>query len=306
MGFLNELPGLGGLAGDCDKALFVDPVFIEKIRDDCGQKQQQRQHGALSHIIAAGDNVVDLNGEGGVVAADGSRVGEVLQRLDEHQQRAGDDAGEGQGEGNRPEGFPASGAHVAGGILYRGVDGGQNAGEGQVGDGEEAHHLNHNQALEAVYAAAGDAKQVLGNQTLLAEEEDNGQGQHEGRGEDGQRGHGLEKALGRYVDPGDGIGKDIADEGGDDGHNQAQRHGAAEDLAVPGRLQDGDEIGQRERAGLVRKAVDQRFGQRIDDEQQQQREREDDGNQQQGLAQDHLRFIEALCAGSGICHERSS
>lgn len=125
-------------------------------------------------------------------------------------------------------------------------------------------------------------------------------------GEDGQRGHGLEKALGRYVDPGDGIGKDIADEGGDDGHNQAQRHGAAEDLAVPGRLQDGDEIAQRERAGLVGKAVDQRFGQRIDDEQQQQREREDDGNQQQGLAQNHLRFIEALCAGSGICHERSS
>ena len=71
-------------------------------------------------------------------------------------------------------------------------------------------------------------------------------------------------------------------------------------------MQDGDEIGQRERAGLVGKAVDQRFGQRIDDEQQQQREREDDGNQQQGLAQDHLRFIEALCAGSGICHERSS
>ena len=306
MGFLNELPGLSGLAGNGDEALLVDPVFIEKIRDDRRQKQQKRQHGALSHIIAAGDNVVDLNGEGGVVAADGSRVGEVLQRLDEHQQRAGDDAGEGQGEGNRPEGFPAACAHVAGGILYRGVNGGQNTGERQVSDGEKAHYLNHNQALEAVYAAAGDAKQVLGNQTLLAEEEDNGQGQHEGRGEDGQRGHGLEKALGRYVDPGDGIGEDVADKGGDEGHDQAQRHGAAEYLAVPGRLQDGDEIGQRERAGLIRKAVDQRFGQRIDDEQQQQREREDDGNQQQGLAQDHLRFIEALCAGSGICHERSS
>ena len=306
MGFLNELPGLGGLAGDCDKALFVDPVFIEKIRDDCGQKQQQRQHGALSHIIAAGDNVVDFNGERGVIAADGSRIGEILQRLDKHQQRAGNDAGERQGECYRPEGFPAAGAHVAGGILYRGVDGGQNAGEGQVGDGEEAHHLNHNQALEAVYAAAGNAQQVLGDQPLLAEQEDDGQGQHKRRGEDGKGCHGLEKAFSGDIYAGDCVGEYIADERGDHGHDQAQRHGAAKYLAVPGRLQNGDQIGQRERAGLVGKAVDQRFGQRIDDEQQQQREREDDGNQQQGLAQDHLRFIEALCAGSGICHERSS
>ena len=191
MGFLNELPGLGGLAGDCDKALFVDPVFIEKIRDDRRQKQQKRQHGTLSHIITAGDDVVDLNGEGGVIAADGSRVGEVLQRLDEHQQRAGDDAGEGQGEGNRPEGLPAACAHVAGGILHRGVNGGQNTGERQVSDGKKAHYLNHNQALEAVYAAAGDAQQVFRDQALLAEQKNDGQGQHEGRGEDGQRCHGL-------------------------------------------------------------------------------------------------------------------
>ena len=78
------------------------------------------------------------------------------------------------------------------------------------------------------------------------------------------------------------------------------------DLAVPGRLQDGDEIGQREGTGLIRKAVDQRFGQRIDDEQQQKRKGEKNGDQQQGLTQNHLRLIEALCAGSGICHERSS
>ena len=271
MGLVDELSGLRGLAGNGDEALFIDPVFIEKIRDDRRQKQKQRQDGAFTHIVTAGDNVVDFNGERGVIAADGSRIGEILQRLDKHQQRAGNDAGERQGECYRPEGFPAASAHVAGGVLHGCVDGGQNTGERQVGDGEEAHDLHNDQALHAIHAAAGNAQQVLGDQPLLAEQEDDGQGQHKRRGEDGKGCHGLEKAFSGDIYAGDCVGEYIADERGDHGHDQAQRHGAAKYLAVPGRLQNGDQIGQRERAGLVCKAVDQRFGQRIDDEQQQKR-----------------------------------
>ena len=236
MRLVNELACLRGLAGDGDEALFVDPVFIEKIRDHGRQQQQQCQHGTLAHIVAACDNVVDLDGEGGVVAADGRGVGEVLQRLNEHQQRAGDDAGERQGEGDRPEGFPAACAHVAGGILHGGINGRQNAGEGQVGNREKAHHLHHDKAFHAVDAAVHDVEQILGDEPLLAEQENDGQGQHERGREDGQGRHRLEEALGGHIDAGDGVGKHIAHEGGDGRYDKTQCHGAAKDLAVAGCL----------------------------------------------------------------------
>ena len=130
MAFIDELPGLGGLAGNGDKALLADPVFIEKVRGHRRQQQQQCQDGALLHVVASSDDLIDLDRQGGKFTADGGGVGEILQRLNEHQQTAGDDARQGQWESHRPEGVPAAGAHVAGGVFHRGVNGGQDTGEG--------------------------------------------------------------------------------------------------------------------------------------------------------------------------------
>ena len=313
MGLVDELAGLGGLARDGDEALLVDPVFVQQIRDHGGHQHQQCQHGALPHVIAAGDDLIDLHGQGGEVAADGGGVGEVLQRLDEHQQAAGDDARQGQREGDRPEGVPPAGAHVAGGVLHRRVDRGEDAGERHVGDGEEAQHLHHNQAAHAVYVVALDPQQGFCNQALPAEQEDDGQAQDERRRQDGQGGDGLQKALAGDVGAGDGIGEDVPDKGGDHRHDQAQSHGAAERLQIPGGGEDLRRSGQGEGAGLVGQAEEQDLDQGIDHEQKQKCDDRDHGEQHHRLAHDHLGLVplfqagSAFAAGAGrVCHLGSS
>ena len=126
--------------------------------------------------------------------------------------------------------MPPAGAHVAGGVLHRCVDGGEDAGEGHIGDGEETQHLHHDQAAHAVDVVVRDLQQPVGNQPLPPEQKDDGQAQNEGRGQDGQGGDGLQKALAGDVCAGDGIGEDVADEGGDHCHDHSQHHGAAERL----------------------------------------------------------------------------
>ncbi|SCJ03353.1 Uncharacterised protein [uncultured Blautia sp.] len=61
MGLIDELAGLGGLARDGDETLFVDPVFVQQIGQHGRHQHQKRQHGALLHVIAAGDGLIDFH-----------------------------------------------------------------------------------------------------------------------------------------------------------------------------------------------------------------------------------------------------
>ena len=76
----------------------------------------------------------------------------------------------------------------------------------------------------------GEKYIVRDNGAVLRYPKDDGQAQNEGRGQDGQGGDGLQKALAGDVCAGDGIGEDVADEGGDHCHDHSQHHGAAERL----------------------------------------------------------------------------
>ena len=209
--------------------------------------------------------------------------------------------------------MPAAGAHVAGGVLHRRVNGGEDAREGHVGDGEEAEHLHHDQAAHAVDVVVRDAEQGVGDQPLPAEQKDDGQAQDEGRRQDGQRGDGLEKALAGHVGAGDGVGEHIADEGGDHRHDQSQDDGAPEGLQIPGGGEDLRRGGQGEGAGLVGEAEDQHLDQGIDHEQKQEHDDRDDGDQHDRLTRDHLGLVPPFQAGGAfaagarrICHLGSS
>ena len=70
--------------------------------------------------------------------------------------------------------------------------------------------------------------------TKLAKKKNNGQGQNEGRGQNGQCGDGLKEALAGHIGAGDGERENITDEGGDHRHHHAQSHRAAEGLEIPG------------------------------------------------------------------------
>ena len=153
--------------------------------------------------------------------------------------------------------MPAAGTHVAGGVLHRGINGRENAGECQVSNGEKAHDLHNHQATHAIDVVAGNAQQRLGNEALFTEEEDDGQGKNKGRGQDRQCGDGLEKFFAGHVGAGDGIGEDIADKGGDDGHDDAQQHGPSENSQIAGCGEDRGQVCQREVSVRVRQAEDQ-------------------------------------------------
>ena len=100
-------PFARSFAGHGDIDFLFHPVF----RDDKQQHRQvQQQHGhggAALHIVVADRLDVYLGRQGGIVAADGHRIGEVGHRFDKHKQERVGDAGADQRRRYPAEGLPA-------------------------------------------------------------------------------------------------------------------------------------------------------------------------------------------------------
>ena len=281
---LDEHTAAGGLAGQGRGGLALEVILLHRKHRQRDAQQHDRHRRRARLIVGAGDLQINGGGEGIVGAADEHGVGEVGDGLDEGDEEGVAETGEHQRQRDAGEDLPAARAHVARGLLERGVDVLQKTLEHHVAHGEEGERLHDGDAPEAVDAVVVDAEQEAGDDARLAEEHDHGKRQHERRGDDRQHRDDLEKAADKFTDADVDfdIGKEQAEQRREDADEEADLERVGDGLGKGGHGEDALEDAEAE-AAVAHEAVHQQDRQRIENEQSQKGDEHDDGGDHDGI-----------------------
>ena len=281
---LDEHAGAGGLAGERCGGLGLEIVFLH---GEHGQRDEQQHDGhrrCSGLVVGAGDLQIDRRGQRVIGTADDHGVGKVGDRLDKGHEEGVAQTGQHQRQRHVREHLPAARAHIAGGLLQRGVDIFQQALEHHIADREEGQRLDDDDAPVAIDAVVVYVQQKAGDDARLAEEHDHGQGQHEGRGHDRQHRDDLEQASRKFVQPDVdlNVSEEQADQRGENADDKAYLERVCNGAGKARHGKDAFEDGQTE-AAVAHKAVHQQDRQRVEDKEGQKSDQHDDGGDHDGV-----------------------
>ena len=125
---------------------------LDQQRHDGADDQQDAEHAGRGRVVGglADEQLVGLDREDRAVLGEHERHAEILQRLDEHQQPAGQDRGQHQRQRDGAQHARARGAEILRRLLDRDVDRLERRGDRQHHIGIERQRVDHDDALGAV------------------------------------------------------------------------------------------------------------------------------------------------------------
>jgi hypothetical protein len=288
--------GAGRLPGDGHVLLARHPVALGEKGQHRGDQQDNGQGSPTRQIIHPRHLEIDLDRQDREPApAQDEGISEVRNGLDEKNQEGAGDSGKAEGQRHPPEGLPAGGPQVRRRILQRAAQRLQDAPQGEVGDREEGEDLGQQEAAHPVDGELLEAEELTGDQAVVAEEQDDGEGTDErGRDHREDRRH-REERLAGYVGPGQGKGEQEPDQAA------AQRREDPHHDAVQERLLDepaSEELPvEPDGRDPVRDEADREHpGEGIGDEEQQQREDDGHPHSQKRLVPEQAQIISRSAA----------
>ncbi|MPM17353.1 hypothetical protein SDC9_63742 [bioreactor metagenome] len=155
-----------------------------------GQEEQKGKGGPVPQAVHSRDLHIGFHGKDPEAPGEDQGIREIRQGVGEDQEPGAEQPGHREGEGHRFEGLPPGGPEVQRRVLQSGIDGFEDAHHGEEGDGEHAHGLDKGQPPEAVDGEVLQAEDLFRDKAVVAEEQDDGQGEGEGGRDDGEGRHG--------------------------------------------------------------------------------------------------------------------
>ena len=230
--------------GDGDVGAGAHPEGVQEIGGQARHDEDDAHGRRRGEVVHPDDLGVDLRGQHVVAAAHQDGIPEVGHAEDEDDEGGRGQPGPGQRHGHPPERGERPGAQVLGGLLQRGVDVAQHVGDQEIGLREEGEHLRQHDAVEAVDGPV--EAEPPRHHAVAPQQEDEGQGDQEGRRDEGQQGHQRHESLAGHGGPGHGVGQHHGhgdgEHRGDGGHGQA----VDEDPQQPPRAEELAEVGERQ------------------------------------------------------------